>query len=136
MPSQYLNCWSVLPNNPIRTLLSSFLHLGVGAILPLVSTVSTFVLSAGYVLRAVWELARCALRFGWALLLPKAMLAARVLAAESQLAVGLSRSGGSKRRRHRFTPALRLLWVVPSKLLDGREDLVHLIKPDAGVEDP
>jgi hypothetical protein len=59
-----------------------------------------------------------------------------VLAPESQLAVGLSRSGGSKRRRHRFTPALRLLWVVLSKLLDGREDLVRLMKPDAGVADP
>jgi len=38
------------------------------------SGASTFVLSAGYVLGAVCELARYALRFGWALL-PKALLA-------------------------------------------------------------
>jgi hypothetical protein len=28
-----------------------------------------------------------------------------------------------------LTPAFRLLWVALSKLLDGREDLVHLMKP-------
>jgi len=35
----------------------------------------------------------------------------------------------SKRRRQ-FTPAFRILWVVVSKLLDGWEDLVHLMKPE------
>jgi len=73
------------------------------------STVSSFLFTAGYVLAAVWELARYALCFCWALALPKALLAARVLAAESQLAVELNRSGGSKRRRRQFTPAFRLL---------------------------
>jgi hypothetical protein len=51
------------------------------------STVSSFLFAAGYILGAVRELARYALRFGWALLLPKVVLAARVLAAESQLAI-------------------------------------------------
>ena len=93
-------------------------------------TVSSFLFTAGYVLGAVRELTRYALGFCWALLLPKAMLAARVLAAESQLAVELNRSGGSRRRRRQFTPAFRFLWVILSKLVQGWEDLVHLMKPE------
>jgi len=58
------------------------------------STVSSFVFTAEYVLGAVWGLARYALRFCWGLLLPKAVLAARILAAESQLALEMNRSGG------------------------------------------
>ena len=44
------------------------------------SAVSTFVLSAGYVLGAVWELARYAVKSGWVLLMPKAVLGARLTA--------------------------------------------------------
>ena len=71
------------------------------------STVSSFLLTVGYVLGAVWELLRYALRFGWVLLLPKVVLAARLPAAESQLATELNRSGGSWRRRRRFAPGVR-----------------------------
>jgi len=53
-----------------------------------------------------------------------------VVAAESQLAAELNRSEGRKRRRRQFTPAFRLLWVALSKLLDGWEGLVHLMKPE------
>ncbi|MCJ7751543.1 MAG: hypothetical protein MUQ65_10685 [Armatimonadetes bacterium] len=42
----------------------------------------------------------------------------------------MSGSGGGKKRRRQFTPAFRILWVVLSKLLDGWEDLVHLMKPE------
>ena len=63
------------------------------------------------------------------MVLPKARLAARVLAAESQLAIELKRGGG-KRHRCQFTPAFRLLWVALSKLLDGWEGLVRLMKPE------
>ena len=69
------------------------------------SAVSTFVLSAGYVLSAVWELARYAIRFGWALLLPKALLAGRLVAVQSHLAVELNGSGGGKKRRRHLTLA-------------------------------
>jgi transposase InsO family protein len=93
------------------------------------SRVSTLVLNAGYVLGSVWELARYALRFSWALLLPKALLASRLVALESQLAVELSGSDGGRRRRRQFSPAFRMLWVVLSKLLDGWEDLAHLMRP-------
>ena len=95
------------------------------------STVSSLLVTAGYVLDAVRELVRYALRFCWALLLPRALLAARVLGAESQLAVALNHTGVSgKHRRHQFTPAFRMLWVMLSKLLEGWEDLVHLMTPE------
>ena len=94
------------------------------------SAISGFLFTIGCVLDAVWELARYALRFIWAMLLPKTQLAARVLAAESQLAVALNRDNRSKRRRHQLTPAFRLLWVVLSKVLDCWEELVHLMKPE------
>jgi len=94
------------------------------------STVSSFLFTAGYVMGAVRELTRYALGFCWAMLLPKAKLAARVLAAESQLTVEMNRSGGDKRRRRQFTLAFRLLWVALSKALEGWEDLVHLMKPE------
>ena len=90
----------------------------------------SFLLTVGCILGAVWELVRYALRFGWALLLPKIVLAARALAAESQLAVELNRPGGGKKRRRQVTPAFRLLWVVLSKLVDGWEGLAHLMKPE------
>ena len=94
------------------------------------STASSFLFTVGYVRGALWELAHYALGFCWALLLPKALLAARVLATESPLAVELNRPGGGKKGRRQFTPAFRILWVVLSKLLDGWEDLVHLMKPE------
>ncbi len=93
------------------------------------STVSSFLYTVRYVLGAVWELARYVFRFGWALLLPRAVLAARLLAAESQLAIELNRPG-CKQQRRQFPPAFRLLWVALSKLLAGWEDLVHLMKPE------
>ena len=94
------------------------------------STVSSFVFTAEYVLGTLWGLARYALRFCWGLLLPKAVLAARILAAESQLALEMNRSGGGNEKRRQFTPAFRLLWVALSKFLGGWEDLAHLMKPE------
>ncbi len=95
------------------------------------STVSSFLFTAGQVLGADGERLRCALRFGWALLLPRAVLAARLLAAESQLVVALNHAGVSgKHRRRRFTPAFRLLWVALSKVMEGWEELAHLMKPE------
>ena len=70
------------------------------------------------------------LTFCWALLVPKAVLAARLLAVESQLAAELNRSQGQKKRRRQFSLAFRVLWVLLSKFLQGWEDLVHLMKPE------
>ena len=57
------------------------------------------------------------------------MLAARLLAAESQLAACRERIQGKKAPRPRFTPAFRLLWIVLSKALSGWENLAQLMQP-------
>jgi len=86
--------------------------------------------SVGYVLGALCEVAGYALKFCLALILPKAVLAARLLAAQSQLTTELNRPDARRKRRRRFTPGFRLLWAALSELLDGWEDLVHLMKPE------
>jgi len=64
-----------------------------------------------------------------ALFLPKAALAARLLAVESQLAACTLRIHQGKQRRPRFTQAFRLLWVILSKSWDGWTQHVHLMQP-------
>ena len=76
------------------------------------------------------QLLRYALRFCWALVLPRAVTAAQLLAFQSQLAVELNRSSAPMRRHNKFSPAFRILWVVLSKFLDGWEELVHVMKPE------
>ena len=78
------------------------------------------------VLRCVHELSTYASTFLWAMLCPKAVLAARLLAVESQLAVCTHRIEQKKDPRPRFTCAFRLLWVVLSKALEAWEDLAHV----------
>ena len=56
-------------------------------------------------------------------------MAARLLAAESQLARCRERVEQRKDPRPRFTPAFRLLWVVLSKVLGGCENLAQLMQP-------
>ena len=75
------------------------------------------------VLACVGEMFRYALMFLWAIFCPKAVLAARLLAIESQLAACKHEIVSNKRPRPRFTPGFRLLWVVLSKSLDKWEDL-------------
>jgi hypothetical protein len=76
------------------------------------------------------QLLRYALSFCWALLLPRAVTAAQLVAFQSQLAVELNRSCAPRKRHHKFSPAFRILWVVLSKFLDGWEQLVHVMKPE------
>ncbi|MCJ7750801.1 MAG: hypothetical protein MUQ65_06860, partial [Armatimonadetes bacterium] len=76
------------------------------------------------------QLLRYALSFCWALLLPRAVTAAQLLAFQSQLAVELNRSSAPRKRHHKFSPAFRILWVMLSKFLDGWEELVHIMKPE------
>ena len=69
--------------------------------------------------------------YAWAFLLallqPKAVLAARLLAAQSQLAMCKDRIQQKKDPRPRFTTAFRILWVVLSKALDRWHDWAHLM---------
>jgi hypothetical protein len=61
------------------------------------------------------------LRYGWGFLtnlfLPKAELAARVLAAESQLAICQERLQRQGIRPHCFSDGFRWLWVLLGRLL-------------------
>jgi transposase InsO family protein len=79
----------------------------------------------------VWacEAFRYGLTFLRAILCSRAVLAAKLLAVESQLAACKQRIDSKKRRRPRFTASFRLLWVVLSKFLDEWEDLACLMQP-------
>ncbi len=76
------------------------------------------------------QLLRYSLSFCWALVLPRAVTAAQLVAFQSQLAVEVNRSSGPRKRHHQFSPAFRILWVVLSKFHDGWEELVHVMKPE------
>jgi putative transposase len=89
----------------------------------------SLLMNARRVLACAGEICRYALIFLWAVFCPKAVLAARLLAAESQLAACKHEIASKKRPRPRFTPGFRLLWVVLSKCLDRWEDLAHLMQP-------
>ena len=84
-------------------------------------------LSAG--LRLAGQLLRYVGVFLWALLCPKAVLAARLLAVESPLARCREQIKQKKAPRPRFTPAFRLLWVVLSKVLAEWENLAQVMHP-------
>jgi len=71
------------------------------------------------------EAFRYGLTFLRAILCSRAVLAARLLAVQGQLAICKHQIGQKKHRRLRFTASFRLLWVVLSKSLDKWEDLVH-----------
>ena len=64
-----------------------------------------------------------------ALLTPRTVLAARILAAESQLALCRERLSQKKDPRPRFTPAFRILWVLLPRLLHGWQDAAQLMQP-------
>ena len=59
----------------------------------------------------------------------RATLAARVLAAESQLAECKRRIAEKDRPRPRFTRAFRLLWVLLSRIWDQWRQVAHLMQP-------
>ncbi len=83
-------------------------------------------------LGVIIQLLSYGMRFCRDLLLPKAVLVARLAASESQLRELADRArretGGAP--RFRFRPAVRIVWVVLSKLLDGWEASAHLTRPE------
>jgi len=64
-----------------------------------------------------------------ALLGPKARLAARLLAAESQLAMCQRRIEEKRQPKPQFTPTFRLLWVVLSRVWNQWHQVAHLMQP-------
>ena len=77
------------------------------------------------------HLLRYVLSFCWALVLPRAVTAAQLVAIQSQLAVEVNRSSGRRKRHGRLSTAFRILWVMLSRFLHGWEELVHIMKPEA-----
>ena len=93
------------------------------------NTIGNLLTNLRTLLCCVRETLGYALIFLWAIFCPKAVLAAKLLAVESQLAVCKHQIGQRKRQRPRFTASFRLLWVMFSKSLDKWEYLVHLMQP-------
>jgi hypothetical protein len=81
------------------------------------------------IVESLCEFSSYALRFLWLLFQPNAVLAARLLAAESQLSMCMRRIEQNQDPRPRFTPGFRLLWVALSKLVVGWERRAHLMQP-------
>lgn len=93
------------------------------------NTIRNLLTNLHSLLDCVCELFRYALMFLWAIFCPGVVLAARLLAVESQLAACKHGIASKKRPRPRFTAGFRLLWVILSKSLDKWEDLAHLMQP-------
>ena len=70
-----------------------------------------------------------AVTFVWALACSRAVLAARLLAVESQLISCRERIQPKQAPRPQFTPAFRLLWMILSKVMDRWEHLAQLMQP-------
>ena len=79
----------------------------------------SFLWHVGSCLGVLLQLLRYALSFCWALVLPRAVMAAKLLAVQSQLAAELNHSSAQRKRHGQFSPAFRILWVVLSKSLEG-----------------
>ena len=95
----------------------------------MVGTIRDLVKLVRNVLRCGRELLGYVLAFLHALALPRAVLAARLIAAESQLAVCRERIQQKQDPKPRFSHAFRFLWVVLSKVLTGWEQCVQLMQP-------
>lgn len=93
------------------------------------NTIQNLLANLCSVLGGMGEVLRYALIFLRAMVCPRAVLAARLLAVESQLAVCKHRIEQQKDPHPRFTAGFRYLWVVLSKVLDQWEDYTHLMKP-------
>ena len=93
------------------------------------NAIRSLMINVRRVLAGAGEVVHYAVMFLWAIFCPKAVLAARLLAAESQPAACKHEIASKKRPRPRFTFGFRLLWGVLSKCLDQWADLAHLMQP-------
>ena len=93
------------------------------------NTLQNLLANLGNILVCAGEVVKYNLIFLKAVFRSRAVLAARLLALESQLVVCKHRIEQKKDPHPRFTAGFRLLWVVLSKVLDQWEDYTHLMKP-------
>ena len=92
------------------------------------NTIRNLLINLRSLLDCACELFRYARVFLWPIFCPRAVLAARLLAVESQLAACKHQIASKKHPRPRFAAGFCLLWVLLSKSLDKWEDLVHLMQ--------
>ena len=110
--SQFAACCPVLPKDsavPALKGLTHFLLLAQNSYSPGMNMLRSLIWSAVQAVQCIWQLAKYALSFLLALPQPKAILAARLLAVESQLAICKHRIQDKKNPRPRFTAAFRVL---------------------------
>ena len=81
------------------------------------------------VLGGLFGVLRYLRRFAWLMLVPKAVPAAELLAAQSQLTACVDAVNRKQAPKPRFTLSFRLLWIVLSKWLPGRQTLAHTMQP-------
>ena len=93
------------------------------------SALFAFLNSGAAVGAAIGQLLWYGWRFLTNLLLPKAVLAARVLAAESQLAICQERLESQGIRRHCFSDGFRWLWVLLAACWDEWQRYARLMQP-------
>src|SRR5260370_31490405 len=93
------------------------------------SALFAFLSSGAAVGAAIWEFLRYGWRFLKNLFLPKAVVAARVLAAESQLALCQERLESQGVRRHRFSDGFRWLWVLLASCWGDWQKNARLMQP-------
>ncbi|TET49418.1 MAG: helix-turn-helix domain-containing protein, partial [Anaerolineales bacterium] len=72
-------------------------------------------------------------RFARLMLKPKAVLAAKLLAVQSQLAACIDAVNRKKAPRPRFTLSFRLLWIALLRWLPGWRKFAHVMQPDTVV---
>jgi len=77
---------------------------------------------------------RYSLKFLSALFLPRAHVAAQLIAAESQLSVIKHRIDQKKEPRPRFTPAFRFLWALLAKYWSDWRKAAHLMQPETVIK--
>ena len=93
------------------------------------STIQDWLRDVWHAISFIRQILRYMVAFLLALVQPKAVLAAKLLAVQSQLVVCRHRIDQKKDPRPRFTPGFRLLWVVLSKSLAAWQDYAHLMQP-------
>ena len=114
---------------PAKQELTGFLVLGQNRYSAGMSALQNLVRNAYQAFQFIGQLLKYAVTFLLALVQPRAVLAARLLAEQSQLAVCKHRIQERKDPRPRFTAGFRVLWVVLSKFLKTWQDCAHLMQP-------
>jgi|GEM_PF-4110294 len=98
------------------------------------NTIMRLFLTCQIALLALFQVQKYTLTFVSALLSPRARLAARLLAVESQLAVLKHRIDQKKDPKPRFSLAFRFLWALLCRFWPDWRSAAHLMQPATVVK--